>query len=496
MNAPHPLPAPGPGRPTPPIALAGGPATARLGARAVPVPDDLARRLGDICAVSDAAAELDEVSRDWWPQAMTWALDGQVAARAALVARPTAPEQVAEVLRACHEARVPVTAAAGRSGVCGASVPLHGGVVLDLCGLAGVVDVDETSLVLDVRPGTFGDHLEHQLRTEHGLTLGHWPQSVALSTVGGWLACRSAGQLSTRYGKIEDMVVALDVVLPSGELVTLGESSRAAVGPDLRQLMVGSEGMLGVITSVTLQTHPLPDHGGAVAYRFRDFAAGLAACRELLQQGARPAVVRLYDAAESRHHFDVDAAVLLIADEGTPALVDATLRLAREVCAVSGQELDSDAIFERWLDTRYVIPPLHEHPRRERVVYDTLEMMGGWATTAAVYDDVVASVGAIPGTVSVSGHQSHSYPDGACIYFTMQGDVDPDERDAWYRAAWDAAHAAIIRHGATVSHHHGVGLVRAPYMRESLGDGAFELLRTVKAALDPAGILNPGKFGL
>ena len=462
----------------------------------LPSPQQLAE-LGE--AGLEVVTEPDAVTagtRDWWPGTMIAETDGRAAAPLAPIVHARHVADVQTVVRWAGRHRLPVTTIAGRSSVTGAVLPVRGGVLLDVTALNTIESFDADRGLVRVQAGMFGDLFEEQLQRVYGATTGHWPSSYAISTVGGWVACRGAGQLSTRYGKIEDMVVALDVVLPSGELVTLGESSRAAVGPDLRQLMVGSEGMLGVITSVTLQTHPLPDHGGAVAYRFRDFAAGLAACRELLQQGARPAVVRLYDAAESRHHFDVDAAVLLIADEGTPALVDVTLRLAREVCAVSGQELDSDAIFERWLDTRYVIPPLHEHPRRERVVYDTLEMMGGWAATAAVYDDVVASVGAIPGTVSVSGHQSHSYPDGACIYFTMQGDVDPDERDAWYRAAWDAAHAAIIRHGATVSHHHGVGLVRAPYVRESLGDGAFELLRTVKAALDPAGILNPGKFGL
>src|SRR5262249_22532180 len=144
-------------------------------------------------------------------------------------------------------ARIPVTAAAGRSGVCGASVPVHGGVVLDMTGLAGIVDVDTTSLLLDVAPGTFGDLLEAELRSDHDLTLGHWPQSVALSTVGGWLACRSAGQLSTRYGKIEDMVLGLDVALADGRVIHTGGAPRAAVGPDLDQLFVGSEGTLGVI---------------------------------------------------------------------------------------------------------------------------------------------------------------------------------------------------------------------------------------------------------
>ncbi len=182
----------GPAAPTPPIALAGGAAgvTDHLGATRVDVPDALVERLAAVCPVDADPAALGEAGRDWWPLAMTWALEGQVGGRAGLVARPTDAAQVADVLRLCNEARVPVTAAAGRSGVCGGSVPVHGGVVLDLCGLSGIVEVDDTSMLLDVLPGTFGDHLEHELRTAHGATVGHWPQSITLSTVGGWLACR------------------------------------------------------------------------------------------------------------------------------------------------------------------------------------------------------------------------------------------------------------------------------------------------------------------
>jgi alkyldihydroxyacetonephosphate synthase len=189
------------GRPTAPIAFGTDPAdvVARLHPGFVDVDDPTLNRLRDVCAdVTVDAATLSETSRDWWPLAMVWALDGQVAGRAAVVARPSSAAQVADVLRVCNAVRVPVTAAAGRSGVCGASVPVHGGVSLDLCGLHGLVDVDAHSFVIDVRAGTFGTPLEDTLRHEHAMTLGHWPQSIDLSTVGGWLACRSAGQLSTR----------------------------------------------------------------------------------------------------------------------------------------------------------------------------------------------------------------------------------------------------------------------------------------------------------
>ena len=225
--------------------------------------EDLVTRLSAICRVVTAGDELAQAGRDWWPLTIRWALSGTTPALPAVVATPGSEDEVAAVLRLCNESGVPVTATAGRSGVCGASIPVFGGVALDMTGLAGVVDVDDRSLVASVLPGTFGDVLEDDLRAA-GLTLGHWPQSIQLSTVGGWLACRSAGQYSTRYGKIEDMVTGLSVVLADGTVVrTGGRAPRMATGPDLTQLFVGSEGTLGVITSAALRVHPAPAYDDA-----------------------------------------------------------------------------------------------------------------------------------------------------------------------------------------------------------------------------------------
>ncbi len=495
MHEPHDLPAPGPGAPTAPIGLAGGgsAATARLDATFVDVPDAVLTRLASICATVAEGDVLGEASRDWWPQAMIWALDGQVAAKAAAVVSPTSAAQVAAVLAVCDEARIPVTAAAGRSGVCGASVPVHGGVVLDLCGLTGIVDVDETSLVLDVAPGTFGDHLEHTLRADHGLTLGHWPQSVALSTVGGWLACRSAGQLSTRYGKIEDMVLGLDVALADGRQLSTGGAPRAAVGPDLNQLFVGSEGTLGIITGARLRLHPAPTHERRAAYGFTSFEAGLDAMRRILQRGATPAVLRLYDAIEAdRTYHTGDRALLLVLDEGDSALVNTTVELVAEVCSDAHPE-DVEHV-AHWLERRNDVAALEALISRGYVV-DTMEVVGRWRDLPSIYAAAIAALESVEGTMAASAHQSHSYPDGGCLYFTFAAKVASDDRDRYYRAAWDAGTRAVLRAGGALSHHHGVGLNRSRFVAEALGP-AFDVLVATKAALDPNGILNPGKLGL
>jgi alkyldihydroxyacetonephosphate synthase len=487
------------GEPTPPIGFGSDSevstaVTAHLAARRVEVPDaSLARLRGACASVATDAETLREASRDWWPMAMIWALDREVAGLAAAVARPTSVDEVQAVLRVCDEDRVPVTTAAGRSGVCGASVPVHGGVVLDTCGLAGISSVDHDSMVLDVRAGTFGDVLEDELRATHGVTVGHWPQSVALSTVGGWLACRGAGQYSTRYGKIEDIVVGLDVVLADGQPIHTGGAPRAAVGPDLTQLFVGSEGTLGVITGARLRLHATPAATRSAAWGFASFAAGLDACRRVLQRGATPAVLRLYDRVEGQRSFQTgDVAPLLVLDEGDPTVVDAVLSVVGDECR-DATPLDPQLV-ERWLDHRNDVSALEALIQRG-VVVDTMEIAARWRDLPSIYDAATTALREVPGTVLASAHQSHSYRDGACLYFTFAGQIEPPERETYYHAAWDAGTRAVLGHRGALSHHHGVGLNRARFVREALGD-AFDVLAAVKGTLDPHGILNPGKLGL
>ena len=486
------------GKPTPPIEIAGGAAnaTARLAATRVPVGDDIVERLRGACAeVITEPATLAESSRDWWPLAMTWAVEGQVAALADVVARPHTADEVSEVLRIANEARIPVTAAAGRSGVCGASVPVHGGIVLDLTGLSGIVDVDDTSLVLDVQAGTFGDLLEDELRGTYDKTLGHWPQSIDLSTVGGWLACRGAGQYSNRYGKIEDIVVGLDVVLADGRHIRTGGVPRQAVGPDLNQVFVGSEGTLGVITSARLKLHDAPHHEDKSAWAFNDFATALDFLRRVARRGGAPAVLRLYDATEADRSYQTgDVSLVLARDEGDPVTVEASMRIVAEEAKALGADPMDATLVDQWMSHRNDVSALEALISKGFVV-DTMEVSGLWAALPHIYDETVAALKGVPGALAASAHQSHSYLDGGCLYFTFAGKVEPDEKDRFYRAIWDAGQRAVLTNGGALSHHHGVGLNRSRFVREALGP-AFGVLAALKDALDPNGILNPGKLGL
>ena len=450
------------------------------------------QRLEGICAsVIVDEAERTEASRDWWPLAMNWAAAGMAPARAAAIARPSDVTEVGAVLAACNSARVPVTAAAGRSGVCGSSVPVFGGVILDMTDITGIVGVDDESLLLDVRAGTFGDDLERDLGSQHGVTLGHWPQSMALSTVGGWLACRSAGQYSTRYGKIEDMVVGIEVVLADGRVVrTGGTGPRAAAGPDVTQLFVGSEGTLGVITEAQLRLHPAPPAEARAAFGFGSFGEGLDVCRRILRRGATPAVLRLYDVPESKRNFDVETNALIVLDEGDRAIVDAVMSIVSEEAA-GGERLD-DQLVGRWMDHRNEVSALGALTSRGYVL-DTVEIAGRWSALTALYDVVTTRLQAMESNMAATAHQSHAYTDGACLYFTFAFKNDVEDREQTYRAAWDTVIDATIEHGCAISHHHGIGVNRGRFMPSV---GGFRVFRTVKEALDPHGILNPGKLGL
>jgi len=474
----------------------------RLGAAAIDTPTALLDRIaaGGATVLTDDATRA-EAGRDWWPLAIGWAAEGGVPQRPRAVVRPSSTEQVAAVLAACNEAGVPVTPAAGRSGVCGGAIPVHGGIALDLTALDGIVAVDETSLTADVRAGTFGPDLEAALSDlGTGYTLGHWPQSMDLSTVGGWLACRGAGQYSTRYGKIEDMVIGLEVVLADGRIVqTEGKGPRAATGPNLTQLFVGSEGTLGVITEARLCIHPRPPAEQRRALGFASFDAGLEACRRILRRGATPAVLRLYDRTESGRNFEQpDTNVLIVLDEADPDVLAGSMAVVDAECspAADARALD-DGLVERWLGHRNDVSQLAPL-WRAGVVVDTAEISGRWAVLSQLFEEVVGALTAIDGTLAASCHQSHAYSDGACLYFTFGGrgpEGDDEWRERYYRQAWDAVTDATLAHGAAISHHHGIGLNRSRFLPRALGSG-FEVLRGLKESFDPKGILNPGKFGL
>jgi alkyldihydroxyacetonephosphate synthase len=326
--------------------------------------------------------------------------------------------------------------------------------------------------------------------------MGHFPQSIALSSVGGWVATRAAGQFSTKYGNIEDLLLGLEVVLPSGDVIRLDPVPRASTGPSIRELFLGSEGALGIITEVTVKVFPLPEQRDVASFAFKSMGDGLEAIRRIVRPGWRPAVVRLYDQMESARHFSAqnipaDANMLLVVCEGPKALAAAEMQACREVAQAMGAADVGPAPVEHWFGKRNEVPSW-DFFLQNGLVVDTIEVAATWDRVAGLYDAVVATLQQVPGILAGTAHSSHSYPQGTNLYITFA--IRPDDyaqAEKLYLEAWGRVMEATIAAGGTIAHHHGIGKLRVPWLERELKT-AYPLLQAVKRALDPAGIMNPG----
>jgi len=414
------------------------------------------------------------------------------------VVYPESTPEVATVLTLANERRVAVVPFGLGSGVCGGVRPGEDAIVLDTRRMAALLEVNGEALTARVQAGLNGAECE-RLLDERGFTLGHFPQSIALSTVGGWVSTRASGQLSTRYGNIEDMVLALEVVLPGGKIVRTFPAPRAATGPDLRQIFMGAEGTLGVVTEVALKIAPKPAWKQGFAATLASWDDGIAISRELLQAGWRPAVVRLYDEIEAQRNFGTwvpePKPLLLVMSEGTSAMraaLEIELEAARAACRVRGGEILGDEPLMHWLGRRNHVPSW-EQLLAGGLVVDTIEVAATWDRVKPLHAAVTKAIAAVPGIIQASGHTSHGYTTGVNIYFTFVGSAsDPGEQESVYRRAWAAAMEATIAAGATIAHHHGIGRIRREYLVRELGGEGLAVLKAVKSALDPNGIMNPG----
>ena len=454
-------------------------------------------------AVSTDAAELAARTRDCWPALTMRERSGEHLPQPAAVVWPRTTGAVAALYGWATEHGIAIVPYGGGGGVTGGAAPSAGCVMVDTKRLDRIGPLDEVSGLVTVEPGVIGQNLEEWLAAR-GWTLGHFPSSITISSVGGFAAARSAGQSSTKYGTFASMVAGLTAVLPDGTIVERRPHPASAAGPDLMAVLLGSEGTLGLITQLVLRVHPAPEAMALRGYRLPSFAAGLDAMRSVLHHGLRPAVVRLYDEADTAlFHPEVGEGCLLITMcEGWAPLVSLEEKaLGVAVAAHGGNDL-GEGPGRTWHERRYDASyKLADYLKPgglfgDAVAVDTMEVAASWLRLPGTYEAVRSALAAHMDLVLC--HASHAYSDGACLYFTFgaagQGDeVAVRER---YGAAWSAAMPAAVEAGATITHHHGVGLLRAPWLRDELGEGGFAMLERIKAALDPAGVANPGKLGL
>jgi alkyldihydroxyacetonephosphate synthase len=440
------------------------------------------------------APALDERPvRDHWPLGIMDERSGKAPPRV-LVARPSGREQVAAILRWANANGVRVTPMGGGTGVCGALSPQAGELVLDMGAFDRILEVDETNLTCHCESGVNGMELEKHLN-ERGLTLGHFPSSLPGTTLGGLIATRSSGQESSRYGNVEDMVLSLAVVLADGTFAAPRPGPRSAVGPALHQLWLGSEGTLGVILGAVLRVHRLPEAVIGRGFAFADLAAGLEAMRSIMQSGIRPLVMRLYDAADTAfngYDLPTGGCLLVVATAGLPAVARA------EADAVNNLAGPADDLGEdpwlRWQSHRFNLSAerMRSHLEPAGSYLDTIELAAPWTVLPELHEKVTSAI-AVGGLALC--HFSHAYEQGCCAYFTFGGSGETEQaaRSAYMRA-WEGAMSVAMELGATISHHHGVGQVRARWVADEMG-GWMRVWRSIRESLDPNGVMNPRGVG-
>jgi alkyldihydroxyacetonephosphate synthase len=418
------------------------------------------------------------------------------------VVQPQSDDEVLALLSLCSNASVAVVPFGGGTSVVGGLAvqsTRHVGVVaLDLSRMDQLVELDEQSQTATLQAGVTGPRAEELLQHK-GFTLGHFPQSFEYATIGGFAATRSSGQSSAGYGRFDGMVVGLTLATPVG-LLRLGRAPASAAGPDLRQLVLGSEGAFGVITSVTVRVRPAPAQKRYEAWRVDSFAAGLEVVRTLAQQGVAPTVLRLSDEAETAVGLSQPDAVgevfgngcqVLTGYEGTAAAVARARQTASALLEQLGAVPVGDEQGDAWVAHRFAGPYLRDSLLDAGALVETLETATFWSRLPEVYETVRSVLVAALGQAIVLCHVSHVYPTGASLYFTVAARQADDPVRQWTEAK-AAASEAIIRCGATITHHHGVGRDHRPYLAAEVGDLGVTMLRAVKDQLDPAGIMNPG----
>jgi alkyldihydroxyacetonephosphate synthase len=505
---------------------------------------DLSRVLPDLRASEDAADRV-AYARDLWPRHHLAVRAGHVADhKPAGIVWPDTTEDVARIVRWAHDTGTPIVPFGAGSGVCAGILPSAQMIVIDLKRMARWRRLDDDARTLEVEAGHMGLPLEEDLE-RRGLTLGHFPSSILCSTVGGWVAARSAGQCSGKYGKIEDMVLALECITGTGQVVTLRHRTS---GANLVPLLTGSEGTLAVITSVTLRLHPRPRTRAFAAFSFPTTEHGWEAMRAMFQAGLRPAVARLYDpfdamlarrgavkkgGADSGGTPGLGAAalrtllrrpgalndllegsfgsallggsLLVVIFEGDDDQPGKDLETARAMLERMNARYEGEGPAQKWLLHRYSVSYRQAPVFAAGLFSDTMEIAAPWSKLRGLYDSVRRALGE---HVFVMAHLSHAYPDGCCIYFSFAGTAGAlptpgaslrsegwDARcEATYDRAWRAALAAAVEAGGTLAHHHGVGRSKAPRLPAELGDAGVLAVKSLMRAFDPKGILNPGNL--
>lgn len=451
--------------------------------------------------VSTNSAEKFTYGVDYFWISRMWVDKGKEPPKPEYIISPGSAEEVSKVLKIANYYKIPVHTWGGGSGSQGSALPMAGGIILDVKRMNKLLDIDESSRTITAESGMIFQHLEWHAN-QKGYSVMHIPSCLTCGTVGGALAHRGIGIMSTKYGKIDDQCITLEVVLPNGDIINTLPVPKHAAGPDLQQIFIGSEGTLGVITKATFKMVEIPECREFRAFLFKDFSGGIAACREIVQK-IKPSIMRLFDEAETVSiikkviGMEKKGAFMNLAVEGMKESVHIEMNYIFEVCKKYGAEDLGSEYGEKWYENRitFFYPG---HIMNNPQMFGTMD-------TAATFDNVEKIYWAMKHAIEDNfegvrfiAHCSHWYDWGTMIYdrFIMDNPPeDPEEAIRLHNQIWNAGVRAAMQNGGIINDHHGVGLKLSRLMKEQYGP-AMQVLEGLKRALDPNGIMNPYKLGL
>ena len=452
-----------------------------------------------------SVAESDKLvySTDWSWMPQMWLDRGQPLKKPDYIVHPGSSDEISEIMEVANKYRIPVVPWGGGSGTQGAALPIFGGILLDMKRMNKIIEIDEKSLTVTAEAGIIISQLEMMVN-EVDLMLPHYAASSNCATLGGALAPRGTGTISTKYGKAEDMVLSMKVVLPTGEIIQTPPVPQHAAGPDWWRIFLGAEGTFGVITEATMQLDYIPEERLLRALLFDDLSVGLEAGRQIMTRRLNPFVIRLYDPASTKSQvksilgYEFDGAYMVMGFDGDPDIAALEEQKALKICTDLGAQDLGREPGEKWWDHRYdfYYPPINLK----------LPWMYGTTETVTTYDNIERTYWAIKNAVEGGfadwdvkfiGHFSHWFHWGVMLYSRFiieEPPQDAQEALRLHNQVWNAAMQAVISNGSMINEHHGVGLKLSRYMRGQFGD-AWPLLLKLKKTFDPNGIMNPGKTG-
>ncbi len=429
-----------------------------------------------------------------------WADKGRVPPKPDFIVMPGSAEEVSKILKIANYYKIPVHTWGGGSGSQGSALPMAGGIILDTKRMNKLLDLNECSRTISAETGMIFQNLEWHAN-QRGYSVMHIPSCLTCGTIGGALAHRGIGIMSTKYGKIDDQCLSMEVVLPNGDIINTLPVPKHAAGPDLNQIFIGSEGTLGVITKATFRLFEQPETRKFRAFLFKDFTTGIAACREMVQK-IKPSILRLFDEAETvsiiKKIIGVEkpGAFMNLALEGYADMVDIEERIMFEVCNKYGAEDMGSEYGEKWYQNRitFFYPG---HIMNNPQMFGTMDTVSTYENVEKIYWAMKKAVEQFKG-VRFIAHCSHWYDWGTMIYdrFIMdEPPEDPEEAIRLHNKIWNAGVRAAMANGGVINDHHGIGLKLSRLMKEQYG-GAMQVFEALKKSLDPAGIMNPYKLGL